>query len=243
MMEIILFLLTEKTQRNCGLHQKPWEQEAGKGRRRWKRMHKIKGMCLGGRGSLSSLAVKADKKQNPDLVKTVKRYQCLVTEFGVYSVCLSLSLLLLLKADCILGILLCSPVPRGLLETDAFWKLSPDTTLLRALLLPCQRKVKKGAKWNIATCTFREKKPKYVQSSKIRLGELQGREKLNISSKVLKGTAWLCHQSSLYLLCSRCEILFNAIAFVMGSSKKLFSTTKAPVRCLQLQLLQLLLML
>lgn len=31
-----------------------------------------KGICFGGRGSLSGLAVKAGKKQNPDLVKTVK---------------------------------------------------------------------------------------------------------------------------------------------------------------------------
>lgn len=105
--------------------------------------------------------------------------------------------------------------------------------------MPSQSKANRGPKQNITTCTFRKKKPKHAKSRNVKYKmERNGREgEINISYKVLKELLGFAVNLVFTLYGVGSAILSNAIAFVIKSSKKLFSTTQASVR------LQLLLML
>lgn len=170
-----------------------------KERGRWKRIQKLKGMCFGGGGSLSSLAIKADKKQNPDsslLAQPSDTSAWPGNSVGASPCpcCCSWGLTPSWESFLVLHCL------------GACWRqmlfgnwLSPDNMLLRSLHSPRESRVNRGPKWDTATGNFRKKKEKHSQSRsvKFKVG-WNGREKLDISYKVLKGTAWLFCQFSLY---------------------------------------------
>lgn len=71
---------------------------------------------------MSNLAVKADKKQNPDF--SLLAQSAGINTWPGNSACASPCLLLLLKDDSSLEILTASPLPTVMLERNVFWNLT-----------------------------------------------------------------------------------------------------------------------
>lgn len=92
------------------------------------------------------------KKQNYQFRPLAQSADCLAWKF---SMCLSSSLLLLLRVVSDLGILTASPLPRWLLERNGFWNLT-EAMLLRALLITRRSGVERSwSAWKII-CTLRK---------------------------------------------------------------------------------------